>query len=100
MCSATIDQIKLRRAMNLPVAFQKVSSSGFHSEIHAGLSLLIPKFPFLVAGRMEARKRVPERPRREWFAGSDDGFRGRQRWRQMKLFKLCASVRESGNCCW
>jgi hypothetical protein len=35
--SATIDQIRLRRATNLPVEFQNVSSSGFHSEIQIGL---------------------------------------------------------------
>src|ERR1700730_239191 len=33
MCSATIDQIRLRRATNLPLEFQNVSSSGFQSEI-------------------------------------------------------------------
>ena len=31
--SARIDQNRLRRAMRLPVVFQNVSSSGFHSEI-------------------------------------------------------------------
>src|SRR3974377_987162 len=33
MCSATIDQIRLRRAMNLPLEFQNVSFSGFQSEL-------------------------------------------------------------------
>jgi hypothetical protein len=37
MFSATIDQIKLRRATNLPVEFQNVSSSGLQSEIQVGL---------------------------------------------------------------
>src|SRR5580700_1445611 len=32
-CSAKIDQIRLRRAMNLPLDSQNFSSSGFHSEI-------------------------------------------------------------------
>src|SRR5215510_3543763 len=43
-CSATIDQMRLRWAMNLPVDFQNVSSSGFHSEIQLGLGLLIRVF--------------------------------------------------------
>jgi hypothetical protein len=34
-CSATIDQIRLRRAMNLPFCSQNFSSSGFHSDIQA-----------------------------------------------------------------
>src|SRR5882724_5393589 len=33
MFSATIDQIRLRRATDLPVFSQKTGSSGFHSEI-------------------------------------------------------------------
>src|ERR1700680_2463424 len=36
ICSATIDQIRLRRAMALPLEFQNVSSSGFQSEIQVG----------------------------------------------------------------
>src|ERR1700722_20281382 len=36
MCSATIDQIKLRRAVTLPLVSQKVGSSGFQSEIQTG----------------------------------------------------------------
>src|SRR5712691_7796011 len=43
-CSATIDQIRLRRAMNLPLAFQNFSSSGFQSEIHVVLRSLIGDF--------------------------------------------------------
>src|SRR5579863_7793905 len=39
-CSATIDQIRLRRATTLPVEFQNVSSSGFHSEIQVGFCSL------------------------------------------------------------
>src|SRR5580692_9137558 len=49
ICSATIDQIRLRRATTLPVVFQNVSSSGFQSEIQVwfrvgfgvGIGLLI-----------------------------------------------------------
>src|ERR1700722_10888987 len=44
ICSATIDQMRLRRATTLPVLFQKVSSSGFHSEIQVGFCLLIKDF--------------------------------------------------------
>ncbi|OIQ74472.1 hypothetical protein GALL_438740 [mine drainage metagenome] len=36
MCSATIDQMRLRRAMTLPFEFQNASSSGFQSEIQVG----------------------------------------------------------------
>src|SRR5215471_914977 len=43
-CSATIDQMRFRWAMNLPVDFQNVSSSGFQSEIQVGLRLLISMF--------------------------------------------------------
>src|SRR5258708_26561105 len=51
MCSATIDQIRLRRATTLPLLFQNVSSSGFQSEIQVGLSWLIGKFPFTMCAR-------------------------------------------------
>src|ERR1700739_4402984 len=44
ICSATIDQMRLRRATTLPVVFQNVSSSGFHSEIQLGFCLLIKDF--------------------------------------------------------
>src|SRR5215475_5151582 len=40
-CSATIDQMRLRRAIDLPLVFQNVSSSGFQSEIQVELRLLI-----------------------------------------------------------
>src|SRR3974377_427292 len=45
MCSATIDQIRLRRAMNLPLEFQNASFSGFQSEIQVGSLELISRFP-------------------------------------------------------
>src|SRR5438270_997718 len=41
MCSATIDQMRLRRAMTLPLDSQNFSSSGFQSEIQAGSLELI-----------------------------------------------------------
>ncbi len=46
ICSATIDQIKLRRAMNLPLGFQNFSSSGFQSEIQVVARSLIGDFPW------------------------------------------------------
>src|SRR5215475_10351250 len=45
ICSATIDQIRLRRATNWPLASQNFVSSGFQSEIQVGFWSLI-KFPF------------------------------------------------------
>src|SRR5215468_8841300 len=45
-CSATIDQIRLRRAMAFPFEFQYFSSSGFQSEIQL-VVLLIEEFPCL-----------------------------------------------------
>src|ERR1700748_3066656 len=39
MFSATIDQIRLRRATNLPVEFQNFSSSGLQSEIQVWLNV-------------------------------------------------------------
>src|SRR5436309_2752019 len=44
ICSATIDQMRLRRAMTLPLVFQNVSSSGFQSEIQVGSFGLIGDF--------------------------------------------------------
>src|SRR5262245_49082035 len=40
-CSATIDHMRLRRAIVLPLVLQNVSSSGFQSEIQVELRLLI-----------------------------------------------------------
>src|SRR5262249_22374210 len=47
-CSATIDQMRLRRATALPLAFQYLSSSGSQSEIQVVFGLLI-EVPFLTA---------------------------------------------------
>src|SRR5262249_8237595 len=44
-CSATIDQMRLRRAMTLPSAFQNFSSSGFQSAIQRVVSLVIEFSP-------------------------------------------------------
>src|ERR1700685_732828 len=57
ICSATIDQIRLRRATVLPLEFQNVSSSGFHSEIHVVFGSLIAGF--LVLKRSSVAKPVP-----------------------------------------
>src|SRR6266568_1409669 len=43
-CSAAIDQMRLRRAMALPLEFQYFSSSGFQSEIQVLFSVLIGNF--------------------------------------------------------
>ena len=45
---ATIDQIRLRRAIVLPVAFQNASSSGRQSEIQAGfrVGFVVIEYPF------------------------------------------------------
>src|SRR5258707_14866513 len=65
MCSATIDQMRLRRATALPLVFQYVSSSGFQSEIQ--VVLLIEDF--LSASRFPAAapKTKKPRPRRHAF---------------------------------
>src|SRR6266567_1357939 len=47
ICSATIDQIKLRRATNLPLEFQNLSSSGFQSEIQVVDRSLIGRYPLV-----------------------------------------------------
>src|SRR6267154_4002687 len=44
MCSATIDQMRLRLATTLPVEFQNVSSSGLQSEIQLWFGVLIRDF--------------------------------------------------------
>src|ERR1700722_2897126 len=56
ICSATIDQIKLRRAMNLPLASQNFVSSGFQSEIQEVLGSLILRCP-----SFECSPRLPRR---------------------------------------
>src|SRR5271168_39335 len=47
-CSATIDQIRFRRAICLPVESQNFSSSGCHSEIQVVSRVLIGDRPFPV----------------------------------------------------
>src|SRR5580692_13225765 len=64
ICSATIDQIRLRRAMNLPLAFQNFSSSGFQSEIQVAVGSLIGDFPWvrMIATSSPARPRGQKKP--------------------------------------
>src|SRR5580704_13371365 len=54
--SATIDQIRLRRAMNLPLEFQNFSFSGFQSEIQLVARSLIEGVPWF-----ESSLRPPRR---------------------------------------
>src|SRR5258708_3204710 len=103
MCSATIDQMRLRRAMTLPLVFQNVSSSAFQSEIQAGFEVgfgvLIGNFLSEEArhrhrgiGLEDTEARSGEAPVRrchksdDWF--STDGINGVS----TKLFKLRARL--------
>src|SRR5262249_15302313 len=93
-CSATIDQMRLRWAMNLPVDFQNVSSSGFHSEIQLGLRLLIRVF---LSGGARPREpkttnAVPRRSkaflpgrRRCLFSARQDARRQQRRRRRLRF---------------
>src|ERR1700756_809674 len=58
-CSATIDQMRLRRAMVLPSEFQNFSSSGFQSAIHREFRVLIEHF---LSERALRRLREPDDP--------------------------------------
>src|SRR5215469_1785104 len=87
ICSATIDQIRLRRAMNLPLDSQNFSSSGFQSAIQLGFCSLIRDVLF----KSQASLRAPGKPQLGGRKIRMIGFQGRRRWRQNKLFKLCAS---------
>jgi len=64
-CSATIDQMRLRCAMALPVVFQNTSSSGFHSAIQvefgAELAVLIGCGSF--SARLDPLGGTPNRER-------------------------------------
>src|SRR5262245_40227078 len=68
-CSAKIDQMRLRRAMALPVDFQNVSSSGFQSEIQVGFRLLINLFlSGWGIGPVNARQQTPPPGARKRFS--------------------------------
>src|SRR5262245_41037990 len=58
-CSATIDQMRLRRAMNLPLEFQYFSFSGSQSEIHVVFRSLMRGFLSERARRREQKKSRP-----------------------------------------
>src|SRR5579863_5852764 len=87
MCSATIDQIRLRRAITLPLVSQKVRSSGFQSEIQLGSFELIFELSLF---------KQPDRVALPWAHSSlcaqcrDGPFGGRHQWRREELFKLRA----------
>src|SRR5262249_33922329 len=101
-CSATIDQMRLRWAMNLPVDFQNVSSSGFHSKIQLGLRLLIKVF---LSGGARPREpktmnAVPRRSkaflpgrRRCLFSARQDA---RRQQRRRRRFRFTSSVPTGG----
>src|SRR5712675_976569 len=84
MCSATIDQMRLRRAMTLPLEFQNVSFSGFQSEIQVGSFELIeisfservepPSSGIALPkawGRVLGRPQSGGRKWNDWFDGFD-----------------------------
>src|SRR3984893_16562722 len=80
ICSAKIDQIKLRRAMNLPLEFQNFSSSGFQSEIQVVVRSLIlgcPLVRMIAKVRPGARSCGPKKNRsligRGWRSLPDSG---------------------------
>jgi hypothetical protein len=75
MFSATIDQIKLRRATNLPVEFQNVSSSGLQSEIQIVLFgfCSLTQISFL---RSMAARQTPERQTAAMTTGRAGARRG------------------------
>src|SRR5215469_17405506 len=99
-CSATIDQMRLRWAMNLPVDFQNVSSSGFHSEIQLGLRLLIrvflsggarPREPKTTNAAPRRSKAFLPGRRRCLFSPRQDARRQQWRRRRFRLYKLRAN---------
>src|SRR5215831_13292228 len=61
-CSATIDQMRLRRAMNLPFDSQYFSFSGSQSEIQVVLRSLIETFLSERCPLVACRRRPKERP--------------------------------------
>src|SRR6185312_5337808 len=93
MCSAMIDQIRLRRATNLPLDSQNVSSSGFQSEIQ--LSEIEVGFGSPITNVLsQASVRALGQPQSGGRKHQMVGFQGRLRWRQDQLFKLCAKPRK------
>src|SRR5665213_774534 len=62
ICSARIDQIRLRRATVLPPACQNASSSGFQSEIQLVSRLLIGASHVYSLGRRDRRPAMEAPP--------------------------------------
>src|SRR5271156_69300 len=78
ICSATIDQMRFRRATNLPLEFQNVSSSGFQAAIQGGFCSLIRDFLFLRVPPSIAHANAEThagKARKGGVDKSDDGFR-------------------------
>src|ERR1700678_1343234 len=70
ICSATIDQIRLRRAMDLPVDSQNFGSSGFHCEIQVVFRWLI-RASFVLTDKQTKQKCRPGRS--GWRFPTDSG---------------------------
>src|ERR1700744_4169230 len=64
MCSATIDQTRLRRAIHFPLVFQKVVSSGFQSKIQVVFVILIALAPYQAAVLLPQARSAPLKPRK------------------------------------
>src|SRR5216683_2206672 len=78
ICSATIDQIRLRRAMNLPLEFQNFSSSGFQSEIQEVVRSLIGDVPWFERPPRRAflwLKKKPQPDRGAWRSSQTAALR-------------------------
>src|SRR4029077_9508648 len=100
-CSAKIDQMRLRCAMDLPVDFQNVSSSGFQSAIQVEVRFLISLFLFgwrwrcwegnsAAGGEQREKNAAARRSKRPSRAAalpvvSMPKLRRRQRWRRLAL---------------
>src|ERR1700733_3232164 len=103
MCSATIDQMRLRRAMTLPLVFQNVSSSGFQSEIQVGFGVLIGNF---LSERvwhrhrgiaLEGTEARSGRPQSGGVTSRMIGFDGRHQWRQHQAIQASCQTAEMQN---
>src|SRR5580692_3002320 len=76
ICSATIDQMRLRLAMNLPLDSQNFSSSGFQSEIHVDM-LIALSFVLSCSSRSIGRSRGQQKT--PCLEGRDIAFPPEQR---------------------
>src|SRR5262249_17840161 len=104
ICSATIDQIRFRRAMNLPFDSQNDESSGFQSEIQLLIACpfivenslrLIPANPFPLWATKNARPRRTPPLRFPWNSrvavnpSLDQGRRPQRTLRPLPIQALC-----------